>query len=148
MKKRYIKDGYATSYLQYLIIFCTRFRRKVFLIPGVSIRFKELATDVCKKMNIRIDSVICDTDHVLMKVVAPPDISVKMIVFYIKAATSKIMQEFEELNAMQSLWTFSYMASTSNITDKEINAFVTAQKKRPETKSSSPKKRYQYERKR
>ena len=62
MKKRYIKDGYATSYLQYLVIFCTRFRRKVFLIPGVSIRFEELATDVCKKMNIRIDSVICDEE--------------------------------------------------------------------------------------
>lgn len=130
MKKKYRNTGYATSYLTYYIVFCTRFKRKIFLLSGVENRFREITTAECNSIGIKVNSIVCDTDHVYLDIDAPPDLSVKQIVIRIKAATSIIMDEFHELEAMQSLWTFNYMASTRKISDKEIMAYVKVQKKR------------------
>ena len=130
MKKRYRDTGYATSYLTYYIVFCTRFKRKIFLLSGVENRFREITTAECNSIGIKVNSIVCDTDHVYLDIDAPPDLSVKQIVIRIKAATSIIMDEFHELKAMQSLWTFNYLASTRKISGKEMMAYVKVQKKR------------------
>ena len=122
----------TVSLINYHIIFCPRYRRKIFNIEGVEERFKELVTEECKRQNIDILAMECDTDHAHIFLSAWPQQDIPWTVKQIKGATSwKLREEFEELSNMPSLWTRSYFVSTAGkVSSETIRWYVEQQKKR------------------
>ena len=122
------------SYIRYHLVFCPRYRRKIFDIPGLKERFIELTTDEYKKHDIEIISLKCNTDYVYMVISVVPSQDLASIMRIIKGATSvKLREEFSEPHAMTSLWTRHYFVSTSDtLNDETINWYVNTQKKRPD----------------
>lgn len=122
----------TVSLINYHFIFCPRYRRKIFLIPNIEKRFKELVEIKCKELKIEIITIECDEDHSHMFLNCPPTLSPSDIMKQIKGYTNKILrEEFSELSKMPSLWTRSYFVSTAgNLCSETIKRYVESQKKR------------------
>ena len=114
-------------------MFCPRYRRKIFNIPGVEQRFKELTIAECEKCGIEILALECHIDHVYIYVSVLPTMSIPNIMKQIKGASSlKLREEFPRLKAMPSLWTRSYFVSTAgDVSLETIQWYVDTQKTRP-----------------
>lgn len=123
----------TVSLINYHFVFCSRYRRKIFLIKGLEERFKELTLIECKKQNIDVLALECHVDHVHIFVSVLPNHQIPLIMKQIKAATSHVLrEEFPVLKAMSSLWTRSYFVSTAgNVSSKTIEWYVSTQKTRP-----------------
>jgi putative transposase len=133
MKKNEYKHTKTTvSLINYHFVFCPRYRRKIFNIPGVEERFKELTIAECKKQGIEILALECHIDHVHMFVSVLPTMSITEIMKRVKGCTShKLRDEFPQLKAMVSLWTRSYFVSTAgNVSSETIKWYVDTQKTR------------------
>lgn len=133
MDDKYKKTKSTVSFIIYHFVFCPRYRRKIFLIPGVAERFKELVTVTCANCSIEILSIECQVDHVYLCVSVLPVMTVSDIMKQVKGATSnKLKEEFLQLAAMPSLWTRGYFVSTEeSISDETIRWYVEMQKTRP-----------------
>lgn len=92
MKNEYKHTKTTVSLLNYHLVFCPRYRRKIFQIPGVEQRFKELTAQECQAQNIDILAMECHVDHVHMFVSAYPQQSIPDIMRQIKGATSHKLQ--------------------------------------------------------
>ncbi len=132
MKNNYKHTKTTVSLLNYHIVFCPRYRRKIFNIPGLEERFKELTEAECRKHNIDILAMECHIDHVHMFVSALPQLSIPEMLKIIKGSTSHVLRnEFKQLENMPSLWTRSYFISTAgNVSSKTIEMYVKTQKTR------------------
>lgn len=133
MKNEYRNTKTTVSLINYHFVFCPRYRRKIFNIPGLEQRFKELVSAECKRLEIDILAMECHVDHVHMFVSVLPSISIPEIMKQIKGATSwELRKEFPQLSAMPSLWTRSYFVSTArSISAETIKWYVETQKTRP-----------------
>ena len=132
MKNIYRQTKTTVSFINYHFVFCPRYRRKIFLIPNVEKRFKELVKIKCKEMNIEIIAMECDKDHTHIFSNCLPTLSPSNIVQQLKGYTSKALRkEFKELSKMPNLWTRSYFISTAeNVSSETIKQYVESQKKR------------------
>ena len=63
MENNYRHTNTTVSLINYHFVFCPRYRRKIFLIPNVESRFKELVKIKCKELEIEIIAIECDKDH-------------------------------------------------------------------------------------
>lgn len=129
----YRRTATTVSLIRYHLVFCPRYRRKIFLIPGVENSFKTHTARTCKEAGIRILAMECHIDHVHMFVDVPPQMSIPEILKVIKGSTSHTLrEEFPQLAAMPSLWTRSYFVSTAgNVSAETIQGYVETQKTRP-----------------
>lgn len=134
MNKRYRLSQAAVSMIRYHFAFCPRYRRKIFLIPGVEERFKELVRQICLEKELDILAMECDKDHVHLFVEAWPQQSIPSIMKWIKGPTSHIIRnEFPQLSRVPSLWTRSYFVSTAGeVSSETIQRYVETQKTRYE----------------
>lgn len=132
MRNLYRQTKTTTSLIHYHFVFCPRYRRKVFLIPGLETRFKELVQEVCEEHEMEILAMECHKDHVYLFLSALPQFSIPEIMQSIKGKTSRMLRmEFPELAKMPSLWTRSYFVSTAgNVSSKTIEWYVNTQKTR------------------
>lgn len=128
----YRRTQTTVSLLNYHFIFCPRYRRKIFQIPGVEARFKELIAEECERLDIEILAFECHIDHVHIFVNCLPTMGPPTVMQKLKGATSAILRkEFPELSAMPSLWTRSYFVSTAgNVSSETIKMYVNEQKSR------------------
>lgn len=132
MKNDYRHTNTTVSLINYHFVFCPRYRRKIFLIPKVEERFKELVNIKCKEMDIEIIAIECDKDHTHLFLNCSPALSPSDIMQKIKGYTGKILrEEFYELSKMPSLWTRNFFVSTAgNVCSETIKRYVEDQKKR------------------
>lgn len=132
MENEYKRTATTVSLINYHIVFCPRYRRKIFNIPGVENRFKELVRKECSRREIDIIAMECHVDHVHMFVSVYPQIAIPDILKYVKGATSHVLRdEFPQLKKMPSLWTRSYFVSTAgNVSSETIKWYVETQKTR------------------
>lgn len=128
----YRRTKTTVSLINFHFVFCPRYRRKIFDIPNVEKRFKEVVKDICKETNIDIIAIECDRDHTHMFLNCLPDLSPADIMQKIKGVSSKIIrEEFVQLSKMPSLWTRSYFVSTAgNVSSETIKKYVEEQKTR------------------
>lgn len=131
--KTYKKTATTVSLIRYHFVFCPKYRRKIFLIPGVEESFKKHVTEQCEALGIDILAMECHIDHVHMFVSAVPQLSIPEIMQKIKGCTSHTLRdEFRELSGMSSLWTRSYFVSTAgDVSARTIQAYVESQKSKP-----------------
>lgn len=127
----YIKGNTNVHLLNYHIVFCPRYRRKIFNIPGVEDRFKALVKEKCDEMGILIISMDCDVDHTHLFLRMFPTNSPQIVIKHIKGYTSKkLREEFKELELMPTVWTRSYFISTAGrVSSDIIKTYVENQKK-------------------
>ena len=132
MDNNYRYTNTTVSLINYHFVFCPRYRRKIFNIPNVEQRFKELIYSKCKEMEIDIIAIACDKDHTHIFLNCLPTQSPSDIMQYIKGYTSKILrEEFVQLSRMPSLWTRNYFVSTAgNVSSETIKKYVENQKTR------------------
>ena len=132
MNTVYKRTKTTVSFLNYHMVFCPRYRRKIFDIPGVEERFRELTRQACEANQIEILSMECHRDHAHLFVSAYPQLSIPEIVRIIKQATScALRDEIPQLSQMPSLWTRSYFVSTAeNVTEATVERYVQTQKTR------------------
>ena len=130
--QKYRHTRTTVSLINYHFVFCPRYRRKIFLINGLEDRFKAIVKEICERRSIEILAIECDKDHCHLFISCPPSMSPANIMGTIKTNTAKcLLQEFEELNKMQNLWTRSYFVSTAgNVSSKIIQKYVEEQKTR------------------
>lgn len=132
MENNYRHTNTTVSLINYHFVFCPRYRRKIFVIPKVEERFKNLVNEKCKELEIEIIAIECDEDHTHMFLNCLPTQSPSDIMQHIKGYTSKVLrEEFEQLSKMPILWTRSYFVSTAgNVCSDTIKHYVENQKKR------------------
>lgn len=132
MKTTYRRTKTTVSFINYHFVFCPSRRRKIFDIPGVENRFKELTAQICADNDIEIIAMECHHDHVHLFVSALPQMSIPDIMNVIKGTTSVVLRkEFPSLSHKTGLWTRSYFVSTAgNVSAKTIQHYVETQKTR------------------
>lgn len=118
--------------VNYHLVFCPRYRRKIFLIDGLEARFKELVSQICEQNDIDILAMECHVDHVHLFVNVPPSLSPADVVRIVKANTARVLlSEFSAFEKTHNLWTRSYFASTAgDISSATIQRYVETQKTR------------------
>ena len=116
--------------INYHLVFCPRYRRKIFLYDGLEDRFKELVYQICAQNDFEVLALECDKDHCLLFVNVPPTISAADVVRIIKTNTARVLlREFSELSRAQSVWTRSYFASTAGeVSSETIKQYIASQK--------------------
>mgnify|MGYP002868779778 CR=1 FL=1 len=132
MNNEYRRTSTTVSLINYHFVFCPRYRRKIFDIPGVEERFKELVTSICEEHDIVILAMECHHDHAHLFLSCLPTMSPADVMKYIKGGTSKALRSgFSRLSQMQYLWTRSYFVSTAgNVSSETIAWYVSTQKTR------------------
>ena len=132
MDIEYRKTKTTVSLINYHFVFCPRYRRKIFNIPGVEDRFKELTLLECKRLGLDVLAMECHIDHVHLFLTCLPTMSPSEVMHQIKGATSfSLRKEFSKLERMPSLWTRSFFVSTAgNVSSETIRWYVETQKTR------------------
>jgi putative transposase len=132
MSNEYRRTATTVSLINYHFVFCPRYRRKIFDIPGVEERFKTLVSCVCERNSIQILAMECHHDHAHLFLSCTPSQSPAEVMKIIKGGTShEIRQEFPRLSQMPNLWTRSYFVSTAgNVSSETIEWYVSTQKSR------------------
>lgn len=127
MKEYNNVDGKYYS-LIYHIVFCARYRRKIFLIEGLEDRFKAAVEDICNKNGMVLYNVDCHIDYCYITIGVNPELSVAQAIAKIKGYTGRILlAEVDVFSKTQNLWTRNYLASTSIISKDDIAEFVDKQ---------------------
>ena len=132
MKTSYLKTKTTVSLCRYHFVFCPYKRRRIFDIPCVEDRFKEVTRKRCAEDGFEIIAMECHHDHVHMFLSAPPQVSPSDIMKIVKGYTSHVLRnEFPALSRMSSLWTRSFFVSTAgDVSAATIKRYVDAQKTR------------------
>ena len=128
----YRKTKTTVSKINYHFVFCPRYRRKIFDIPGVEKRFKDLTAAECRANGFRILAMECHHDHVHLFLNVLPQISPSDVMKVVKGATSHALRdEFPQLSRMPSLWTRSFFCSTAgDVSSEVIQKYIDTQKTR------------------
>lgn len=132
MKDEYTRTATTVSLINYHFVFCPKYRRKIFNIPMVEDRFKELVGNICDSNSICILAMECHIDHVHLFLRCLPTQSPSEVMKLIKGGTSyTLRREFKCLTHMPTLWTRSYFVSTAgNVCSDTIRRYVETQKTR------------------
>lgn len=123
MRDKYIHARTCVYNINYHIVWCIKYRRKV-LNPQISSRLYQLINDIGKEKGFAvIQCKVGESDHVHCFVSAPPKISVTQIVKYLKGISGNtLLKEFPELRRYLwkgQLWNGSYFCETIGSTSEE-----------------------------
>jgi putative transposase len=131
MKSDYRHNNGSVVLIKYHVIWIPRRRRPV-LTGKVADRLEALLYEKAKEIDVGIEHLAIQRDHLHLFVNAPPSLAISQVVFRLKGYTSRVLrQEFEHLRRMPSMWTTSYFASTAgNVSEKTIQRYIEAQSKR------------------
>ena len=122
----------TVSLINYHFVFCPRYRRKIFDIPGVEQRFKELTVEVCEEHGFDILAMECHRDHVYLFLNVLPQYAPSGVMKLVKGASSrKLREEFSQLSKIPNMWTRSFFCSTAGeVSSDTIRRYVETQKTR------------------
>ena len=130
-KNRYSFSSHCVFNINYHIIWCPKYRRKV-LVNGVDERLKELLTEKASEIGVRIESMEVMPDHVHLFVKAPATLSAHFIVNQFKGYSSRILrrENCQLRSRLPTLWSRSYYCeSIGHISETTIKKYIDEQKK-------------------
>lgn len=90
--KLHEQERKTVSMVNYHLVFCPRYRRKIFLMDGLEARFKELVAQICEQNDIRILAMECHIDHCHLFVNVPPTMSPADVMKLIKGTTGSVFK--------------------------------------------------------
>lgn len=129
---RYSGNVGAVYSLQYHIVFCPKYRRKV-LVGDVEAALKSLLLQKTQELGLEIKAMEVMPDHVHLFVSADPTDAPQRIVAQLKGFTSRMLREqFPSLQTrLPTLWSRSYfIASTGEVSAATIQRYIEMQKGR------------------
>ena len=130
MKNRWRSSKTAKYNLGYHLIWCVKYRRKVFL-NDIEVFFKKLMLEKAQEINVVIEQMEIMPDHIHIFVKAPPTYAPHFIVQQFKGYTSKFLRaNFRSLKSrLPTLWTRSYyVESVGHISESTIKRYIEDQK--------------------
>ncbi len=124
------RDG-CVVLIKYHLIWSARRRRQV-LVDAVADRLEALLVEKCQELEITIERLAIQSDHLHLFIEAPPTLSPSQIAFRLKGFSSRLLRkEFAHLKRMPSMWTTRYFCSTAGSVSQEvIQKYIEAQSKR------------------
>src|SRR4028118_2054151 len=128
MTSGYIHNRGSIVMLKYHLIWVPRRRRKV-LVGAVAGRLEESLREKAQELEVGIEHLAIQPDHLHMFVNAPPSLAVSQLVYRFKGYTSRVLrQDFPHLRKMPSMWTTAYFASTAGrVSEATIQKYIDAQ---------------------
>lgn len=132
MSLNYRYCGRTVSKINFHLVFCTRYRRKIFEIEGVEARVKKLARQICEQNDYILLEMDCQADYCHLHINVPPTTSAGEAVRILKNGIAEaLLKEFPAFERTQNLWTRDYFAATSPRLNKaEVDKFLKSQKLR------------------
>ena len=133
MENGYIHDRTCVYNINYHLIWCTKYRRKV-LSEKISERLYELLKEIGDEKGFTVvEAKVGEEDHVHCFVSAPPKLSVTDIARWLKGISGRhLLMEFPEISQKLwkgHLWNGSYFCETIGSTSEEnILAYIERQK--------------------
>ncbi len=133
MSNKYIHARTCVYNINYHIVWCVRYRRKV-LSPALSKRLCELLKAIGDdKGFVVVDCKVGEGDHVHCFVSAPPKISVTQIVKYLNGISGNaLFMEFPDLRKSLwrgQLWNGSYFCETiGSMSEENVRKYIERQK--------------------
>ena len=123
MKNNYTHARTCVYNINYHIVWCVKYRRKV-LTDEICSRLYEIIKDIGKEKGFTVvDVKVGEMDHIHVFVSAPPKISITQIVKYLKGISgNKILYEFPEIRQSLwkgNLWNSSYFVETIGSTSED-----------------------------
>ena len=129
----YVHDRTCVYNINYHLIWCTKYRRKV-LSEKISERLYELLKEIGDEKGFTVaEAKVGEEDHVHCFVSAPPKYSVTDIVRWLKGISGRhLLMEFPEISQKLwkgHLWNGSYFCETIGSTSEDnILAYIERQK--------------------
>jgi putative transposase len=123
---RYRSNAGAVFNLNYHIVFCPKYRRKV-LVGDIETRLKELLHEKAVALGVEVAMIEVMPDHVHLFITAPPNDAPQHYVNQFKGYTSRVLrQEFPDLKSkLPSLWSRSYYIGTAGaVTEDVIHRYI------------------------
>ena len=133
MKNQYTHARTCVYNINYHIIWCVKYRRKV-LTPEISHRLYEILQAIAEDKGFTVvECKVGESDHVHCFVSAPPKISVTQIVKYLKGISGNtLLKEFPQLRDALwrgQLWNGSYFVETiGSVSEENIQQYIQRQK--------------------
>lgn len=131
MEQRWSLSRTSVHNINYHLIWCTKYRRKL-LVDGIDERLKEILSAKADELAIVIKAMEVMPDHVHVFVHCNPTLSAHMIVQQFKSTSARLLrQEYKSLRTrVPTLWTRSYYAeSVGHLSEAVIRRYVEDQKK-------------------
>ncbi len=120
MSAKHTHDNGRVFLVNYHVVFCPKYRRKV-LVGPVRERLLELLHQRITELGGEVVAVEARPDHVHLFISMTPNYAPCEIVRLVKGYTSRVLrQEFPELRRMRSLWTPSYYLGTTGHTSSSV----------------------------
>jgi putative transposase len=134
--QNYRKTSHSVYDIKYHFVFTTKFRKPV-LRGDTAERVRELAREVCRRLDVEIIKGHVGKDHVHLLVSVPPSLSPSRLMQAVKGKTShSLLAESRTLNRAfwgRHLWAGGYFVCTSgNVTDEAITAYIENQGVEPQ----------------
>ena len=131
MKYRYDKGAHAIYSIQFHLVCCVKYRKKV-LVGKAAERLKEIAQKIADSFGIEIIEQETDQDHIHILFASKPQIQVSKFVNNLKGVSSRLLRkEFPELREELwggSFWSPSYfLASTGQVSLETLKRYVEEQ---------------------
>jgi len=131
---QYTKQGHASYYTKYHIVFSTKYRRKIFN-PGMCSYLRIKVFEIRKYYpELDIIEVNTDQDHLHILITIPPKMSVSQVVNIIKSNTAREMRiKFPFFQKVywdnEGIWSIGYFVSTVGINEEIIQKYIQMQGK-------------------
>lgn len=128
MKYKVDKGCHSVYCIQFYLVFCVKYRRKV-LTDIVSKKLKSLVLDIASKFEVQIIEQETDVDHIHILFASKPSVTLSKFINSLKSVTSRmIRKEFPEVKKVlgeNKFWSPSYfLASVGQVTRDDVKKYV------------------------
>lgn len=132
MKYTFDKSSHSVYTLNYHLVVCIKYRRKVFTTDIIINELKERTKNIAEGFGITIISQECDKDHTHILFSAKPSSDLVKFINSLKGSTSKaIRHRFPEVKKYlwkNVLWSSSYcLITTGQVTLDQLKKYVEEQ---------------------
>lgn len=133
MKYDLDSSRHAVFTLNYHLIICTKYRKKVITKPEITNRIKEITKNISDGFGVEIVNQECDKDHIHILFKAKPKTELTKFINSLKGVTARyVMREFPKIKKKVGthFWSPSYcLITTGQVTLDQLKKYVESQGK-------------------
>jgi putative transposase len=132
--ERYRKNAGAVFTLKYHLVWCPKYRKSI-LGGELAKRLKEVLHVKARELEIVIEALAIELDHVHMFVNCDPTLAPAQVAAQFKGFTSRVLrEEFPWLKSrLPSLWSRSYfIATVGHVSEATVKKYIANQKTKPD----------------
>jgi len=132
MKYIFDKSSHSIYTLNYHLILCVKYRRKVFITDTIINELKERTKNIAKGFDVTIINQECDKDHTHILFSAKPSSNLVKFINSLKGATAKAIRhrypEVKKYLWKDVFWSSSYcLITTGQVTLDQLKKYIEEQ---------------------